>query len=89
MQLGLGLGKNEETSKIVVLLTVGVPDVGLQITLTNEDTYEEDLDKLIAGMKQMKAEVRREKSGLAVVKDVPDGIRRTQGRKPHGAGITG
>lgn len=86
MQVGLGLSKGDD-GKLSVVLTAVENDMQVAIALTGEENYEHHIDQLIAGLKHMKADMRREKSGLVLVKGgVPDGLRKPQGRKLNGPG---
>jgi hypothetical protein len=81
ISVALGLSKDEAAGKNVIVMQVDAPGISTAFTLTDEDTYEHDLNTLIDGLKQVSRDMRRAKSGLTVVKEVPSALSKSQQRR--------
>lgn len=88
MKIGLGLQQGPD-GKHYVVLQAAEDNIGLSVSLTGEENYEHDIDKLIEGLTQMKTDMRHAISGILISKEVPDAYRTAQGGKLHSAGRTG
>lgn len=77
MNIALGIRPDTENKPLVVM-EIYEPNVSLAVAITNEDNYEKDIDTLVDGLIQIKADMRRAKSGLTVVQEVPDALRQAQ-----------
>jgi hypothetical protein len=73
MNVGLGI-KPGSDGKLLIVMEILEPNVNVSIALTDETNYLTDIDKIIHGLSDIKAEMRRQKSGLTVVKGIPDGL---------------
>jgi hypothetical protein len=73
--MGLGVVRSDEDGKLYISMQVDVPGMSTAIALANEDDYTEVIGKFIDGLKQVTRDMRKEKSGLTIVKEVPDGYR--------------
>jgi len=80
MQLGIGISEGND-GKLNVILTAVDNDLQVSLALTDEEHYEHDIEQLISGFKTIKADMRRQKSGLTVVQEVPNAIRKPERRK--------
>jgi hypothetical protein len=78
--MGLGVVKNETDGKLYITMQVDVPGMSAAITLANEDDYMEVVNTLMDGLKQVSRDMRKAKSGLHIVKEVPRGYKPEQGR---------
>lgn len=92
-QIGLGIiheNPGDETSKMLIRMDIVENLSGYTMVFSDEENYETDIDTLMKGLREIKADMRRLKSGLVVVKGgLPDGLRKPQGRKlggPRSAG---
>ena len=66
--------------KHYVTFSVVENNLNVNVVVTDEENYEHDLDEMIRALKQLKADMRRVKSGLVIAQEVPNGF----SRKPQG-----
>lgn len=78
MAVALGITMDDE-GKNHVVMQFDSPGMSTAVTLASEDTYLDVIGKLIEGLKQVSRDMRKAKSGLHVVKEIPDGLKPKQG----------
>lgn len=83
MQMGLSILEDGD-DLVLVMQFISSDGMKTDIAITGSANYENDIDKIIATFKQAKADIRREKSGLTLVKEIPDALRKPQGRQLNG-----
>jgi hypothetical protein len=77
MQMGMAVAPALDGRHYVTLNVIEGP-VNVNVVLTDEDNYEHDIDELIRGLKGLKADMRRAKSGLVIAQEVPNGLSRNK-----------
>lgn len=90
MQLSAFVAKgNDGTPFMGIQIMDG--QVGIQINLGDDNYIDDAIKQIIAGLKEARADLRRQASGLVVANgmEVPDGFRRIQGRPAQRTGGKG
>jgi hypothetical protein len=82
-QLGVGTFEGPD-GKAYASINATNENISIAITFTSEDSCEQDIDNIIDGLVNIKADLLRYKSGLIVAQEVPNGIRPAQGGQQPG-----
>lgn len=80
LTLGLAIQQGLDGKKYIIM--TAMHEAGQHMmTIADENTYEQNVATIIQGLNDVKAEMRKVKSGLVLVQEVPDGLRPSQGRQ--------
>jgi hypothetical protein len=79
MNIGFGIRQGSD-GKYLVGMDIVDEHSGYSCVITDQVHYAEVIDQLIAGLKNIKNDMRQAASGLVVAQEVPNGFRREKGR---------